>query len=46
MRQAENAVITADIQAVFHEHRDFYGSTRIHQELRAAGRPAAISSPA
>jgi transposase InsO family protein len=38
-RTAENAVITADIQAVFHEHRGFYGSPRIHQELRAAGRP-------
>ncbi len=35
---AENAVITAEIQAVFQEHRGFYGSPRIHQELRAAGR--------
>lgn len=34
----ENAVITAEIQAVFQEHRGFYGSPRIHQELRAAGR--------
>jgi len=25
-RQADNAVITADIQAVFHEHRGCYGS--------------------
>ena len=38
-RAAENAVITAEIQAVFHEHRGFYGSPRIHQELRAAGHP-------
>jgi len=35
---AENAVITAEIQSVFQEHRGFYGSPRIHQELRAAGR--------
>ena len=38
-RQAENAAITAEIQAVFQEHRGFYGSPRIHQELRATGRP-------
>jgi transposase InsO family protein len=38
-RQADNALITAEIQAVFQEHRGFYGSPRIHQELRAAGRP-------
>ena len=38
-RAAENAVITAEIQAVFQEHRGFYGSPRIHQELRAAGHP-------
>jgi len=37
-RQAENAAITAEIQAVFQEHRGFYGSPRIHQELRATGR--------
>ena len=37
-RAVENAVITAEIQAVFQEHRGFYGSPRIHQELRAAGR--------
>jgi len=30
-------VITAEIQAMFLEHRGFYGSPRIHQELRAAG---------
>jgi len=47
---AENAVITAEIQAVFQEHRGFYGSPRIHQELRAAGRQVgrhrvAIASP-
>lgn len=38
-RAAENAAITAEIQAVFQDHRGFYGSPRIHQELRAAGRP-------
>ncbi|WP_323269784.1 IS3 family transposase [Synechococcus sp. CCY9201] len=38
-RAAENAVITAEIQAVFHGHRGFYGSPRIHQEARAAGHP-------
>ncbi len=32
-------MITAEIQAVFHEHRGYYGTPRIHQELRAAGRP-------
>ena len=37
-RQAENAVITAAIQAVFQEHRGFYGSPRIHKELLATGR--------
>ena len=37
-READNAVITSEIQAVFQEHRGFYGSPRIHQELRAAGR--------
>jgi hypothetical protein len=36
-RAAENAMITAEIEAVFEEHRGFYGSPRIHQELRAAG---------
>lgn len=36
-RAAENARLTAEIQALFGEHRDFYGSPRIHQELRAAG---------
>ena len=39
-RAAENARLTAEIQAVFQEHRGFYGSPRIHQELRAAGHPA------
>jgi len=38
-RQTDNALITAEIQAVFQQHRGFYGSPRIHQELRAAGRP-------
>jgi transposase InsO family protein len=37
-RSAENAAITAEIEAVFQEHRGFYGSPRIHQELRASGR--------
>ena len=37
-RAAENAVISAEIEAVFQEHRGFYGSPRIHQELRASGR--------
>jgi transposase InsO family protein len=37
-RAAENAVITAEIEAVFEEHHGFYGSPRIHQELRASGR--------
>lgn len=37
-RSAENTVITAEIKAVFQEHRGFYGSPRIHQELRASGR--------
>ena len=36
-RAAENAVITAQIQTVFHEHRGFYGAPRIHQELAATG---------
>jgi len=30
-------VITAEIQAMFQEHRGFYGSPQIHQQLRAAG---------
>jgi len=37
-RAAENALITAEIKAVFLEHCGFYGSPRIHQELRASGR--------
>ncbi len=37
-RAAENAAITAEIKAVFQEHRGFYGSPRIHQELQASGR--------
>jgi transposase InsO family protein len=32
-------MLTAEIQAMFQEHRGFYGSPRIHQELRAAGHP-------
>jgi putative transposase len=38
-RQTDNALITAEIQAMFQEHRGFYGSPRIHQELRSAGLP-------
>jgi transposase InsO family protein len=38
-RAAENARLTDEIQAVFGEHRGFYGSPRIHQELAAAGYP-------
>lgn len=37
-RQAQNTVLTAEIQAVYDAHRGFYGSPRLHQELRAAGR--------
>jgi transposase InsO family protein len=37
-RAAENSVITAEIAAVFEQHRGFYGSPRVHQELRSAGR--------
>jgi hypothetical protein len=37
-RAAENTWLTAEIQAVFGEHRGFYGSPRIHQELWASGR--------
>ena len=37
-RAAENAAITAEITALFQEHRGFYGSPRIHQELRGSGR--------
>ncbi len=37
-RVAENSVITAEIAAVFEQHRGFYGSPRVHQELRSAGR--------
>ena len=41
-RQVENALITAEIQAVFQEHHGFYGSPRIHQELGASGRPIGL----
>jgi hypothetical protein len=37
-RAAKNTVITAEIAAVIQEHRGFYGSPRIHQELVAADR--------
>jgi hypothetical protein len=42
-RAAENARLTAEIQGVFQEHRDFYSSPRIHQELRAAGHRWAVT---
>ena len=35
---AQNAVITAEIAAVFQEYRGFEGSPRIHKERLAAGR--------
>jgi len=38
-RAVENARLTGEIEAVFQEHRGFYVSPRIHQELRAAGHP-------
>ena len=38
-RAAENARLAAEIEAVFGEHRGFYVSPRIQQELRAAGHP-------
>jgi putative transposase len=38
-RAAANARLTAEITAVFQQHRGFYGAPRIHQELRAAGHP-------
>ncbi|CAK6695488.1 IS3 family transposase [Synechococcus sp. CBW1107] len=30
-------MITSEIKAVFQAHRGFYGSPRIHQELRVSG---------
>jgi putative transposase len=36
-RARENAALSAQVQAVFEQHRGFYGSPRIHQELRATG---------
>ena len=38
-RATESAHLTAEIEVVFQEHRGFYGSPRILQELRAAGHP-------
>jgi putative transposase len=37
VRAAVTAMIIDEIEVVFQEHRDFYGSPRIQQELRAAG---------
>ena len=36
-RATENALLTAEIEALFQVHRGFSGSPRIHQELEAAG---------
>ncbi len=36
-RALENAVITAQVQAVFERHRGFYGAPRIYHELKATG---------
>ncbi len=38
----ENAVITAQMQAVFERHRGLYGSARVRQELRSAGLKACL----
>jgi|LakMenE01Jun11ns_1017448.scaffolds.fasta_scaffold9125635_2 hypothetical protein len=37
VRAADNAMIIAEIEMVFQEHRGFSGSPRIQQELRATG---------
>jgi len=37
LRAQENAVITAQVQAVFERHRGFYGAPRVHQELKTTG---------
>jgi hypothetical protein len=37
-RTSDNAVISAEIEAVFRDHKSFYSCLRIHQELRVAGR--------
>jgi putative transposase len=34
LRGQENAVITAQVQAVFERHRGVYGAPRLHQELK------------
>ena len=36
-RAVQNALITAEIQQVFEQHRGFYGSPRVHRELAASG---------
>ena len=36
-RARANAVLSAQVQAVFERHRGFYGAPRIHQELRVTG---------
>jgi transposase InsO family protein len=36
-RAQENAIITAQVQAVFERHRGIYGAPRVHQELRVTG---------
>ena len=37
LRAQENAVITAQVEAVFERHRRFYGAPRVHQELKTTG---------
>lgn len=36
-REKENAVLTAKIKTIFHDQNNFYGSPRVHAELRASG---------
>ena len=36
-RALENAALMAQLEAVFKQHRGFYGSPGIHHELRATG---------
>ncbi|QPN67148.1 IS3 family transposase [Synechococcus sp. CBW1006] len=37
MQVTQNALITAEIQLVFEQHRDYYRSSRLHRELMASG---------
>jgi transposase-like protein len=36
-RSLENADLMVEVQAVFEQHRGFYGAPRIHQDLQATG---------